>query len=123
MLAGAILITPASAHITTFNHLKAKHIYTKKVADERFVNVGETATAATNATSATNAAINSPSSAPATHQMERRLYADNTVTYRSTWGFSGIATFTYTISDGQGGTDSALVTVRVRKTSRRGSIC
>lgn len=48
---------------------------------------------------------------------------DNTVTYRSTCGFSGFDTFTYTVSDGQGGTDSALVTVRVRKTSRRGSIC
>jgi hypothetical protein len=49
--------------------------------------------------------------------------ADNTVTYRSTCGFSGSDTFTYSVSDGQGGSDSALVTVRVRKTSRRGSIC
>lgn len=50
------------------------------------------------------------------------INADNTITYRSTCGFSGFDTFSYTISDGQGGSDSALVTVRVRKTSRGGSI-
>jgi hypothetical protein len=48
--------------------------------------------------------------------------ADNTVTYRSDCGFQGFDTFTYTISDGAGGTDTGMVTVRVRKTSRRGSI-
>ena len=51
------------------------------------------------------------------------INADNTVTYRSTCGFGGFDTFTYTVSDRQGGTDTALVTVQVRKTSRRGSIC
>jgi hypothetical protein len=51
------------------------------------------------------------------------INADNTITYRSICGFSGFDTFSYTIGDGQGGSDSALVTVRVRKTSRRGSIC
>ena len=47
--------------------------------------------------------------------------ADNTVTYRPDCGFTGTDMFTYTISDGRGGTASALVTVTVRKTSRRGS--
>jgi hypothetical protein len=47
---------------------------------------------------------------------------DGTVTYRSDCGFSGTDTFSYTISDGNGGTDTALVSVRVRKTSRQGSI-
>jgi hypothetical protein len=47
--------------------------------------------------------------------------ADNTVTYRPDCGFTGTDMFTYTISDGRGGTASALVTVTVRRTSRRGS--
>ena len=47
---------------------------------------------------------------------------DNTVTYRPECGFLGTDTFTYTIDDGQGGTDTGVVTVRVRKTSRQGSI-
>jgi hypothetical protein len=34
----------------------------------------------------------------------------------------GTDTFTYTISDGNGGMDTATVTVRNRKTSRRPSI-
>jgi hypothetical protein len=52
---GTAIITPAGAHITSFNHLKTAHFFTKKAADARFVNVGETATAATNATTAANA--------------------------------------------------------------------
>ncbi len=46
---------------------------------------------------------------------------DNTVTYRPRCGFTGNDSFFYTISDGKGGTDSALVTVVVRRTSRAGS--
>jgi hypothetical protein len=46
---------------------------------------------------------------------------DNTVTYRPDCGFTGTDMFTYSISDGAGGSASALVTVTVRKTSRRGS--
>jgi hypothetical protein len=49
-----VMLSPG-AHITTFDHLKAKHFFTKKAADDLFVNVGETATAATSATNATNA--------------------------------------------------------------------
>jgi hypothetical protein len=41
MLAGTVLITPVGAHIVTFNHLKTKHFYTKKAADQRFVDTGE----------------------------------------------------------------------------------
>jgi hypothetical protein len=47
---------------------------------------------------------------------------DSTVTYDPVCSFQGIDTFTYTISDGQGGTDTGLVSVRARRTSRRGSI-
>jgi Bacterial Ig domain len=43
---------------------------------------------------------------------------DNTVTYDPDGCFAGTDMFTYTISDGRGGPDSATVTVRVRKTSR-----
>lgn len=43
MLAGSVMLTPVGAHITTFNHLKTKHFYTKKAADSRFINVGEKA--------------------------------------------------------------------------------
>jgi hypothetical protein len=58
MLAGSVMLTPAGAHLNsplTFKHLK-KHFYTKKAADNRFLNVGETAANATNATNATSAA-------------------------------------------------------------------
>jgi hypothetical protein len=44
-LAGSVLIGPAMAHLNrplTFAHLK-KHFYTKKAADNRFINVGEQA--------------------------------------------------------------------------------
>jgi hypothetical protein len=41
MLAGTVLITPVGAHIGSFNHLKTKHFYTKKAADQRFVDNGE----------------------------------------------------------------------------------
>lgn len=51
-----------------------------------------------------------------------QVNANNTVTYQSNCGFQGLDTFTYTISDGSGGTDTAQVTVRVRKTSRRLSL-
>jgi Bacterial Ig domain len=47
---------------------------------------------------------------------------DGTVTYTPDCGFFGTDSFTYTISDGQSGSDTGLVTVRNRKTSRRGSI-
>ncbi len=41
------------------------------------------------------------------------LNADGTVTYTATTGFSGIDSFDYTISDGNGGTDTETVTVQV----------
>jgi Bacterial Ig domain len=46
---------------------------------------------------------------------------NQTVTYDPVCVFQGTDTFTYTVSDGQGGTDTATVSVRARKTSRRGS--
>jgi hypothetical protein len=55
MLMGSVMLTPVGAHIKNFNHLKTKQFYTKKAADNRFVNVGETAANATNATNAANA--------------------------------------------------------------------
>jgi hypothetical protein len=60
--------------------------------------------------------ISSPSNGTAV------LNPDGTVTYRSNCSFQGFDTFTYTISDGNGGSDTAQVTVRVRKTSRRLSV-
>lgn len=45
MLAGSVMLTPAGAHLNsplTFSHLK-KHFYTKKAANNRFINVGEKA--------------------------------------------------------------------------------
>jgi hypothetical protein len=50
------------------------------------------------------------------------INADNTVTYDPDGCFTGTDTFTYTISDGQGGTDTGLVSVTLRKASRRTSI-
>lgn len=48
---------------------------------------------------------------------------DGTVTYTPDCPLvTGNDTFNYTIDDGNGGTDTAMVTVRNRKTSRRGSI-
>jgi hypothetical protein len=49
------------------------------------------------------------------------VQANQTVKYDPVCDFLGIDTFTYTVSDGNGGTDIGLVSVRVRKTSRRGS--
>jgi hypothetical protein len=49
------------------------------------------------------------------------LNPNQTVTYDPVCSFQGTDTFTYTISDGQGETDAATVSVRARKTSRRGS--
>ena len=46
---------------------------------------------------------------------------DNTVTYRPSCGFTGSDSFFYTIEDPSGLSDSALVSVTVRRTSRRGS--
>jgi hypothetical protein len=43
MLMGSVMLTPVGAHIKSFNHLKTKHFYTKKAADNRFINVGEKA--------------------------------------------------------------------------------
>ena len=45
---------------------------------------------------------------------------NGTVTYDPVC-FQGMDSFTYTIDDGVGGTDAGMVTVRVRRTSRRGS--
>lgn len=56
MLAGTVLVSPVGAHITSFSHLTAKHFFTKKAADARFINVGEAAVSATNATNAQTAA-------------------------------------------------------------------
>jgi hypothetical protein len=48
---------------------------------------------------------------------------DGTVTYTPDCPLvTGVDTFSYTIDDGNGGTDTGMVTVRNRKTSRRGSI-
>jgi PKD repeat protein len=49
------------------------------------------------------------------------INADNTVTYRPRCGFTGADSFFYTIEDPFGASDSALVSVLVRRTSRRGS--
>lgn len=40
-LVGSVMLTPVGAHITTFNHLKTKHFYTKKAADARFIDTTE----------------------------------------------------------------------------------
>jgi hypothetical protein len=42
VLMGSVMLTPVGAHITTFNHLKTKHFYTKKAADARFVDTAAT---------------------------------------------------------------------------------
>jgi hypothetical protein len=46
MLMGSVMLTPVGAHITSFNHLKTKHFYTKKAADARFIDAGEKAASA-----------------------------------------------------------------------------
>jgi large repetitive protein len=43
-----------------------------------------------------------------------RINKDRTVTYKPSKKFAGTETFRYTIIDGQGGTDTATVTVTVR---------
>jgi Big-like domain-containing protein len=48
------------------------------------------------------------------------INGDGTVTYDPVC-FQGMDSFAYAIDDGNGGTDDGMVTVRVRKTSRRGS--
>ncbi len=45
------------------------------------------------------------------------INANGTVNYTPSSGFTGIDTFTYTIGDGNGGTDTAIVTVEVGVTS------
>ena len=55
ILAGSVMLAPVGAHITSFSHLTAKHFFTKKAADSRFINVGEKAASATSATNADNA--------------------------------------------------------------------
>ncbi len=55
MLAGSVMLTPVGAHISSFNHLVKKHFYTKKSADQRFINVGEEASSAATAKSADTA--------------------------------------------------------------------
>ncbi len=56
LLAISTLMVPASAHVTGSTKHIAKHMkkffYTKKQSNKRFINVGETATAATNASNA-----------------------------------------------------------------------
>jgi hypothetical protein len=49
------------------------------------------------------------------------LNPNQTVTYDPVCSFQGTDTFTYTITDGNGETDTGTVSVRARKTSRRGS--
>jgi Bacterial Ig domain/Zinc carboxypeptidase len=49
------------------------------------------------------------------------LNPNQTVTYDPVCSFQGTDTFTYTISDGNGETDTGTVSVRARRTSRRGS--
>jgi hypothetical protein len=56
MLLGSVMLTPVGAHMGSFSHLTAKHFFTKKAADARFVNVGEAAASATKAANAANAA-------------------------------------------------------------------
>ncbi len=41
------------------------------------------------------------------------LHADNTVTYTPNPDFNGVATFSYSITDGHGGSDTAVVTIAV----------
>jgi hypothetical protein len=55
MLAGSVILTPAGAHISSFNHLVTKHFFTKKSADARFINLGEEASSAATAKSADTA--------------------------------------------------------------------
>jgi hypothetical protein len=55
ILAGSAMLAPIGAHVTSFSHLAAKHFFTKKAADSRFINVGEAAKSATNATNAESA--------------------------------------------------------------------
>jgi hypothetical protein len=43
LLMGSVMLSPVGAHIKNFNHLKAKHFYTKKASNNRFINVGEKA--------------------------------------------------------------------------------
>jgi hypothetical protein len=57
MFVGLMMLTPAGAHISTFAHLKAKHFYTKKAADSRFIEVGEKASSAGYADTAKSAAM------------------------------------------------------------------
>jgi large repetitive protein len=47
------------------------------------------------------------------------INTDTTVTYDPNGCFVGIDTFSYTISDGNGGTDTGIVSVRMRQASRR----
>jgi hypothetical protein len=69
-----------------------------------------------NGDSLTVTSVTQPANGTATNN------GDGTVTYDPDCAFQGVDTFTYTISDGQGGMDTATVSVRVRKTSRRGSV-
>ncbi len=41
LLAGSLLVETASAHLTTFRHVKQSHFYTKRVANKRFVKANE----------------------------------------------------------------------------------
>lgn len=54
-------------------------------------------------------AVSRPSSGTAT------INSDGTITYQARKGFEGIATFDYSVSDGNGGVSSATVTVAVSK--------
>jgi hypothetical protein len=48
------------------------------------------------------------------------IHANGTLTYTQTIFASGVETFTYTISDGHGGTDTAIVTVTVNLPAKIG---
>jgi hypothetical protein len=52
MLLGTVMLTPVGAHIGGFGHMTAKHFFTKKAADARFINVGEAAATADTAANA-----------------------------------------------------------------------
>jgi uncharacterized repeat protein (TIGR01451 family)/LPXTG-motif cell wall-anchored protein len=57
--------------------------------------------------------VTDPQDAGGVQRGEVTIGVDGKLTYEPSDGFSGVVTFTYTIDDGDGGTDTALVTVTV----------